>query len=314
VSFLSVVSSSKQSWEGILPPETNEAYHERKGYLTSSQLKEAIPNVYNFKAMVLDPKEPRKKASKSQDLGSCTHEVLLTDDYSQFAAKPEFSQILEQAKDKNGDLKFDEAGEPVMKVIKTIKAQDEEFLAANQGKRIISAEQFDRMIQMVNYIRSKPYIHRHFKHPDVLFEQSYLYQDPLTGMPCQFRPDAIIPSLGLIIDYKTTEDASPFAFKRSVMSYYYHLSAAHYIIGAERVYERAFPNFVFIAQETKYPYKVASYLLTTGTRLKSIAMRTDLLRMIQKAREEQFYPDYIDCGEMLLELPGYAFELGEQRT
>lgn len=297
----------KESWEGLLPPETNEEYHRRVGYMSSSKLKGRIPNAYNYLAELNVPQED-KFTSKSLDFGSCAHEILLTNDRSQFVVMPDFRPITEQAFYVKGPKK----GLEYLKVIKTIKAQEEEFGEENLGKRIITAEQSRRLNAMVDYIQSKPKVMEYLRHPQTLFEQGYLYLDVQTNEKCMFRADAINPALGLIIDLKTTTDASPYAFKKTIERYYYHLSAAHYVAGAERIYDRPF-QFIFIAQETSYPYKVGLYKMTMASMKKAIDMRRDLIRLIQRNREENYYPDFADRGVKEIELSGYAFEIDEER-
>jgi hypothetical protein len=70
------------------------------------------------------------------------------------------------------------------------------------------------------------------------------------------KPDLYNPDLNAIIDYKTTDDASPEAFAASAAKYNYHLQAAAYL-SATRA-----QAFYIIAQEKTYPYSVAVYEMT----------------------------------------------------
>lgn len=93
---------------------------------------------------------------------------------------------------------------------------------------------------------------------------------------------------GLIIDIKTTDDASPVGFARSVRKYRYHVQAAFYSDGV--------PNsqgFFFIAVEKTEPYLVGVYYL----------MAEDL----QRGREEyqQDIETFIECVKRD-EWPGYG--------
>lgn len=308
MNFNSDEQYQKQAWEGLLPPETNEAYHARHGYLSSSVLKGRVPNAYNFVASLNAPKED-EVGSKALDFGSCAHEILLTNDMSQFVVMPEFRPITQKDFYKKGPRK----GMEYDRVIKTITAQKEEFLEENEGMRIITAEQNRKLTAMMKYITSIHPVMSFLKHKDTIFEQGYLYADPLTGEPCCFRPDAINPSLGEIYDYKTTEDSSPYAFKKSIERYYYHLSAVHYMIGAERIYGKPF-KFIFITQEKSYPYKVGLYDLSMASIKNARDMRRELIGLIRKEREAGFYPDFAHKGVRTLELAGYAFEIDEERV
>jgi hypothetical protein len=62
----------------------------------------------------------------------------------------------------------------------------------------------------------------------------------------------------MLVDWKTTVDASPGAFARSAAKYSYHLQAAWYIAMAQRTYGKRLP-FVFVAVENTAPYSVGVY-------------------------------------------------------
>ena len=68
----------------------------------------------------------------------------------------------------------------------------------------------------------------------------------------------------VIADYKSCASASRRDFPKSVDNFGYHVQAAQYIDGYEVIYGdrlREAPSFVFIAQEKKPPYLVATYQL-----------------------------------------------------
>jgi len=86
-------------------------------------------------------------------------------------------------------------------------------------------------------------------------EQVLEYND----MKC--KPDGICESLHLIIDLKTTEDASPYAFGRSARKYRYDVQAAFYSDIYEKVYNHRPEGFIFIAVEKTPPFAVAVYVI-----------------------------------------------------
>jgi hypothetical protein len=88
-------------------------------------------------------------------------------------------------------------------------------------------------------------------------ETSIFWHDPETGIRCKCRPDLLV-SPWLILDVKTTEDASEEAFMRSCANYRYDLSAAMYREGARHATQKSL-DFVFLAVEKKPPYAVALY-------------------------------------------------------
>lgn len=93
-------------------------------------------------------------------------------------------------------------------------------------------------------------------------EQSFVARDPETGVLCRVRVDWM-PTVGpdgrvLLVDYKSTGSADPYAFARSMATYGYHQQAAFYSdaitwLGLDNGKP---PVFLLIAQEKEPPYLV----------------------------------------------------------
>jgi hypothetical protein len=102
------------------------------------------------------------------------------------------------------------------------------------------------------------------------------------------------------VDLKTTTDASPAAFARSVATFRYHVQASHYLSGlhgAER--------FVFIAVEKTAPYAVAVYELDAAAMAAGDELRQRDMRMIADCRATGEWPGYSDDCQTL-SLPKWA--------
>lgn len=84
------------------------------------------------------------------------------------------------------------------------------------------------------------------------------------GMPCKARIDAYNLEQRCIIDLKSTQDASPEEFPRSVAKFGYHIQAAWYM-RAMRAAGFPVETMVFIAVEKSHPYGVACYCLDDAT-------------------------------------------------
>jgi exodeoxyribonuclease VIII len=94
-------------------------------------------------------------------------------------------------------------------------------------------------------------------------ENSAYWTDPSTGLLCRCRPDKLlVTEKGLVlVDLKTTEDASEAEFSKSIENFRYHVQAAFYSDGIETVLREHVSAFVFLAVEKKAPYAVACYQL-----------------------------------------------------
>ena len=88
-------------------------------------------------------------------------------------------------------------------------------------------------------------------------EKPFYWTDDLTGEGCKIRVDCIsnIGGKPVIVDYKTTADASTDGFMHSAVKFGYDLQAGMYCEGVEKVAGKK-PLFVFIAQEKTPPYAV----------------------------------------------------------
>lgn len=132
-------------------------------------------------------------------------------------------------------------------------AKKDEFLQTNAEKSIITMDQYDKVRRMRDSV---------MKHPIAsqliavgIAETTLKWEDPVTDAPCKCRKDWWNPSNQLIVDLKSTEDASEEGFAKSSFKYRYHVQGAFYLDGA-RANNLNPQGFVFIAVEKKPPYLV----------------------------------------------------------
>jgi exodeoxyribonuclease VIII len=103
-----------------------------------------------------------------------------------------------------------------------------------------------------------------------------------------------------VVDLKTTTDASPAGFAKSVATFRYHVQASHYLAGlhgAER--------FVFIAVEKTAPYAVAVYELDAAALAAGEQLRQRDIRVIADCQATKEWPGYGDDCQTLA-LPSWA--------
>ncbi len=102
------------------------------------------------------------------------------------------------------------------------------------------------------------------KRPGAIIEMPIFDVDPDTGIEIKGQPDVCLVDENIIVDLKTTGDASPGEFERSVLKYGYHIQAAFYIDMVKRKHclaNEPEPKFLILALEKSPPYCVASYYL-----------------------------------------------------
>lgn len=175
------------------------------------------------------------------------------------------------------------------------KATYEALLA--YGKTIIKAEDAAAIEVMRMSILAHPSAGKLLRNGQA--EQSIFWTDEDTGEECKCRPDYLLDEI--VVDLKSTDDASPQGFARSLAQYKYHMQAAHYLEGTCR------NRFIFIAVEKKPPYAVAVYEIDALSLDKGQADRRRALSYWKDCKKLGVYPAYHD-EIMPIGLPVWAFK------
>ncbi len=122
------------------------------------------------------------------------------------------------------------------------------------------------------------------------------------SVPAKCRPDWISEDRKIIVDLKTTQDASKRGFQRSIGTYGYHIQAAWYCIGAEAVTGVKTEEFTFIAIEKAAPYGIGVYKADQEMLEIGREKCQEALAMIATWEDLQIFPDYSE-GVELISLP-----------
>lgn len=160
-----------------------------------------------------------------------------------FVLEPEMFAALYAVAPEFGDLRT-----------KVGKAARDEFLAANAGKTMVSADDFDAIRRMADSIMAHPTARNLVIGGEA--EKELRWTDERTGLSCGGRADFHIPELRIAVDLKSTENADPNAFARSVALHRYHVQDAHYRNGFAANGE-PIEHFVFVAVEKAAPWAVS---------------------------------------------------------
>ena len=99
-------------------------------------------------------------------------------------------------------------------------------------------------------------------------EVSAFWVDPLTGLRCRCRPDCAnsefgtrLDPLAMLLDVKTTRDASRRAVQMTIARYGYHCQAEWYRRGYAAASGVPVAGFIFAFVESEYPFAVSVYEL-----------------------------------------------------
>lgn len=126
-------------------------------------------------------------------------------------------------------------------------------------------------------------------------EQTCYWVDYETKKLCKCRPDWINDDHNLIVDLKSTEDASYTGFGKSIGNYRYHVQDAFYRDGMHAIGQTV-AGFVFLAVEKSPPYNVALYRLgQEEVRTGRLMYQSDLIKYAQchAADEWPGYPEEV---------------------
>lgn len=136
-------------------------------------------------------------------------------------------------------------------------------------------------------------------------ELSGFARDPETGVICRHRFDKLTNG-GRGIDLKTSIDARPEAFSKSIFSYGYHMQAAFYMDQYEWITGNQLDDFIFLVVESSAPYACKSYRINQ----ESIDIGRDIYRKCldeyAKCKESGIWPAYENNEIEEISIPNWA--------
>lgn len=119
------------------------------------------------------------------------------------------------------------------------------------------------------------------------------------------RLDKYQPQFKTLVDIKTTRDASPATFAKTVLNNGYHVQAAHYMKLAEAL-GLELRHVVILAIETEAPYGVAVYQLPPEALAAGAKQREKLLALLLQCENKNDWQAYEDSVQTI-EFPAWAF-------
>lgn len=145
-------------------------------------------------------------------------------------------------------------------------------------------------------------------------EVSAYWHDPLTEARLRLRIDWQHPGRNrlIIVDYKTTKNAEPYAFWKSCSEYQYHLQDAWYRDGVIACGIDDDPLFVFIAQEKDYPYDVTVHESKPSDVHRGRALNRKAINLWARCHKADEWPGY-PPGIHTIRHPSYAIHREQEQ-
>jgi exodeoxyribonuclease VIII len=220
---------------------TDDKYHADKKYISASGMKKLKVSPAHFK------EEEEIKESDALLFGSAYHCFILESD------KFEKQYYIFDDSVVCGALMAKGAKSPrATNDYKTWLAGEQSF---SDGKIMIDKADFDKLQAMKDKLMHHPYAKMLLSNG--VNEQGYMgtIETEAGIIPVKFKPDHVNENKKIIVDLKTTIDASADGFTRHAADLNYHLQASFYADLMERISGDNRPyKFIFIAQEKKKPY------------------------------------------------------------
>jgi len=263
-------------------PEMPEAeYHRRTlGEVSSSALRELAKSPAHYRAW-LD--RPERAPSAAMALGSMVHQLVLEPQRASFVVEPDF-----------GDCRKKEN-----------KAARDAWRADHEGATLVGADDAAAASGMASAVRAHP-----LAGPLVVgegqSELSLFWRDGASGLECKARLDRLVGGRYVVVDLKTTGDARPRAFQKSIADFRYHVQAAHYLDGC-RACGLGDLLWLFVVVEREPPHAVAVYSLDGDAVARGEDSRRRSMTTLAECLRSDSWPAYPASIEPI-GLPAWAQE------
>lgn len=260
---------------GIIKGISNEAYHKAAG-VSKSQLDQFAKSPAHYLASLTTP----RKETEAMRIGTLFHTLVLEPEKANFVVGPNINKNTKEWK--------------------AFKAEAE---AAGQ---VVIDEGDNAMLQgMVASIKTHPAASALLSGPGIA-EGSCWWYDERSGELCRCRPDFYRED-GILVDLKTTEDASLAGFTKSVANFRYAVQAAMYADGVETSTGMPIRAFAFIAVEKQPPFATQCFQLDFQATEVGRVTYQNLLLDLADCKINGKFPAYSDKVETI-SLPNWALK------
>lgn len=213
---------------------SNEEYHASNG-ISRSQLMLLDKSPYHFWYEVMSGEAEKRQPTPAMNIGSAFHTRLLEPELfdKEYAVMPAVDRRTKQGKE-----------------------DYQAFVDESEHKIVLTLDQFAKVNQMAKLVKRHEIVTTLLD--EAVFEQSIFWTDPETGLQFKTRPD--IWSSKMIVDVKTTADASEYQMKRAALDYGYYLQAGMAYEACKAI-GQPFDMFVIMACEKTEPYVPAVFMM-----------------------------------------------------
>ncbi len=219
---------------------TNHAEEFKKPGISASSLNAYHKSPAHFwRDSSYNPKRIRKEQTPAMLFGLLAHCLVLTPDEfdREFIIAPEINRRTNEG-----------------------KSGWENFLRVAGNRKVVTIEQFDRAIEMRDAMFANAAVRALIGNG--VSESPMTWKRPDGDLMCKCRLDYV--RSGLVIEYKTTQDARLNEFSRSIASYGYHRQMAWEMDAATAMNGEQPRGAVIIAQDSDLPEAIGVFALDSA--------------------------------------------------
>ena len=255
----------------------NATYHAHSA-VSKSHLDLVAKSPLHYWSRYLDPNRVVPEPTPAMAIGSAVHTHVLELD--------------------QWDAQYVVAPAGIDRRTKVGKAEWDVFQTAIGTRTVISRDDADLVMRIGRSVLTHPAAAYLLGLPGKA-ETTHMWVDEISGLQCKCRPDWLLDDGSMIVDLKTTEDASPRGFQKSIAQWRYHVQASWYLDGLQHATGKRPEQFVFIAVEKKPPYACAVYVADAQMiEIGRDTARRDLDKL-NVCKAADYWPGYSDQVEVI---------------
>ena len=261
---------------------SNEEYHGKTKYESSSTVRKVLTSPKKY----LYDKTAESVPTKAMEEGTAVHTFFLENELfkNRYCFKP---------KAFNGRTK-----------------EGKQWMEEHGHLNILAAEWEENLIHMNHSFLDSPA--KIIYDRKGLTELSYFSED-LGGIKAKCRPDWISSDGHTVVDLKTTQDASPKGFQKSIANFGYHIQSSWYMRVLQSL-DVPVKEFIFIAIEKTAPFCVGVYRASEEMLEEGNKKVDEAINQILWCKENDSYPDYTPNEIETISLPPWMTKKSEQQS
>lgn len=267
---------------------TEAEYHADRQCVSRSALEDFRRSPRLYRDRWVEGKEEQRLPTAQMDLGSALHCYLLepSEFPTRFSVEPRLAR----------------------KTFAGHQAWDAHRALCDAGATPIDEDDLTAVRAMTASVKDHPIASAILKQSSAV-EQAFRWRDPVTGLWCRCKIDAIssamVDGLPVVADVKTSSDPSEERWSLSAASFGYHRQAAFYSNGVRACLGLSC-RFLFIVVGSAYPHDCHVYQLADDAEAAGHRQITEALRDLSECRASGIWSRPSDQSIKVISLPHYA--------